>query len=278
MLQTCVSPSTLSLPLVPPKRDGKDLPLWASAIQQRRMLLGLTQELLAEESETSQSWISQIERGDQHPGVSSAKRLGRLIRALQWTPRQFTDATGINAVDAIEANEDGEQTGLGPMARIRDLGTVTAGVQTYEHNDYEYIEMPRSFLNGYDPDDCFVLTVVGDSMMCDDVERQIPEGAIAVFHEKLEAQPGDIISCWVEHPDLGEIRVLKVHRPTGGFVTLHSFNRQVRPIVIDESTDFRIMGVYLASFIPGPRLRHSNATARLKRNISRQLARVKSRD
>lgn len=77
----------------PPPRTPK--PEWAKAFKTRREKVVGSQEELAIQADVSQSLISQIERGVQHPTGVSVERFARLLTALQWTTEQFSEATGI---------------------------------------------------------------------------------------------------------------------------------------------------------------------------------------
>src|SRR5690625_5030941 len=167
---------------------------------------------------------------------------------------------------------------LGPLATIRDLGTVSAGEQPFLTNDYEYIELPDFILDGYDAEDCFALTVVGDSMTDDGTRDSIAEGSIAVFHEHLQPEAGEIVAAWLDDPEHGELRVLKVHRPDNGFITLHSFNHKMKPIIVSPDADFRIFGVYLGAWNPGPRLRHRTGTRALRAQVKHKLDTITGND
>lgn len=82
-------------PASPPPSQRTAKPEWAIAFKKRREKVVGSQEELAIRADVSQSLISQIERGVQHPTGVSVERFARLLSALQWTTEQFSEATGI---------------------------------------------------------------------------------------------------------------------------------------------------------------------------------------
>lgn len=70
-------------------------PRWAVAIKARREAIGISQEELAIRADISQSLVSQLERGVQHPTGVSVERFARIIKALEWTTIEFLSATGL---------------------------------------------------------------------------------------------------------------------------------------------------------------------------------------
>lgn len=252
----------------------------AMAIRRRIREVGHNQTTFASEVGRTQSWVSSqlLVRPSQtlsHLAYKEPEIYQRLLRALNWTTPQLNAKAGLNLPIQEDAEAaDATQFNVGPLATIRDFGTVSAGEQAYETNDYQFIELPEFILDGYNAEDCFALTVVGNSMTDDGTRDSIIEGSIAVFHEHLHPEAGEIVAAWLDDPEYGELRVLKVHRPDNGFITLHSFNHQVKPIVISPEADFHIFGVYLGAWNPGPRLRHRNGTRSLKARVRYDLRKI----
>lgn len=80
----------------PPTPPRKRKPDWALAIELRRTELQLSQEVVAERADMSQSYYSDIERGSkQLLGLTLGKLLG-LARALDWTLLDLQRATGVD--------------------------------------------------------------------------------------------------------------------------------------------------------------------------------------
>lgn len=71
-------------------------PTWAVAIEVRRTGLQLSQEIAAERADMSQSYYSEVERGDKPLlSLTLAKLLG-LARALDWSLADMQAATGVD--------------------------------------------------------------------------------------------------------------------------------------------------------------------------------------
>lgn len=65
------------------------------AIRRRRKQLGLSQDDLAAKLDISQQAVVKIEKGSTNIARWPWQRLEALRRALQWTPKEFAEATGI---------------------------------------------------------------------------------------------------------------------------------------------------------------------------------------
>jgi repressor LexA len=250
------------------------------AIRRRVKDMGLTQIEFARRVGRVQSWVSSrlyVDPGStlRYLAYKEPETLERLLNALNWTVAQLNAATGLEiptseSSAASSANKPDQVKGepIGPMVQIRFGGPVTAGFNGWGGSDmHEYIEIPEMILAGYKAEDCFALIVEGDSMMCEDIQKAIPEGSIAVFHEHLDPDPNEIICAYLEHPEEGPMRVLKKHRVEGGWVTLNSLNRKVKPLIVDETMNSRRLGVFLLSINPGSRIRHRMATQKLVRKL-----------
>lgn len=87
----------MAIPMTrPPTPLRKRKPEWALAIELRRTQLQLSQEVVAERAEMSQSYYSDIERGSKElMGLTLGKLLG-LARALDWTLLDMQRATGVD--------------------------------------------------------------------------------------------------------------------------------------------------------------------------------------
>lgn len=268
---------------------------FGEAIRERREVLELdgpelalkSQELELQDPITFQRFSQQTfsrwesDRTGALISASHPRRLRALAYLLKWSAEEMHQKLGVHpghvpGRDAADAEESSMRARhVGPFATIRNFGTVSAGEQAFVTDEHQYIELPDFVLDGYDPDDCFAMTVVGDSMTDEGARDSITEGSVAVFHEHLQPEAGEIVAAWLDDPEYGELRVLKVHKPDNGFITLHSFNRRVKPIVVSHDADFHIFGVFLGAWNPGPRLRHRGDTRELKARIRRDLKRIK---
>ena len=136
----------------------------------------------------------------------------------------------------------------GDLVSIRDLGTIQAGLKglSYSNDDYEYTNVHKDDLNGYNPSDCFRVTVTGDSMISDEVARRITPGSKAIFHiltPKMQPRENDIVAVWLRDEDIG---VIKTYHKNQDFVILNSFNKHHRPIIIDDKQQGVIQGILVS--------------------------------
>lgn len=79
-----------------PRSPRKPKPAWALAIELRRTKLQLSQEIVAERAEMSQSYYSDVERGDKTLHSLTVGKLLGLARALEWTLGEMQRATGVD--------------------------------------------------------------------------------------------------------------------------------------------------------------------------------------
>ncbi len=145
---------------------------------------------------------------------------------------------------------------LGKIVRLPFRGNIAAGLggdgEALEH--HEYIEVLENYLDGSDPANCFTLRVTGDSMRCDDVEKDIPEGVTIIIDQSIQPLPNDIVVCEFEYE--GErIGVLKIYRPEKDHVILKSYNEKHKPIILDEGNPATLRGVYINHIPLGRRSR-----------------------
>lgn len=82
----------------PRNRPKQNVPEWAVAIAARRRQLGLRQFDVEERSGwvVKQSSVSDMERGEYSPVSMTSERLTAYLKALEWTPQEFTEATGLD--------------------------------------------------------------------------------------------------------------------------------------------------------------------------------------
>ncbi|WP_027459292.1 helix-turn-helix domain-containing protein [Deinococcus murrayi] len=85
----------------------KKKPEWAVAIELRRTKLQLSQEIVAEKADMSQSYYSDIERGAKTLHSLTVGKLLGLARALHWTVAEMQRATGVD-LGIAEASTVGE--------------------------------------------------------------------------------------------------------------------------------------------------------------------------
>jgi repressor LexA len=212
---------------------AKVKPKWATAIKERREELGKSQEDVAFETEISQSLISQIERGVQNPMFISTTRFYQLLNTLQWTPEQFTRATGLELPSFPPSAE------TLPVRRYRiPIVEAGAGLPAWnESGEFVILDLPE--LRGKPESELFAVRVRGDSMSPTYLN-------------------GDVVVCWTEGlPEAG--RVVAVHQHGDGIILkrlryigeeamLYSDNPAHPPVPLGEYD--RIYGVALGMWRP----------------------------
>ncbi len=217
-------------------------PPWAEKIFHRRRELNKSQEKVAADSGDViyQTTVSRIERGIIHPVKNlSIEELYGLLRGLEWTPEEFTSATGLE----IPGVEPLEMMGARPVTstmKVPILGTVSAGRGETTVELEGELEVPEEVLRRYRSYNLFALRVTGDSMYCEDLPISIPPGAYVVAAADLAAQPGDVVVAWHEPSQTG---FLKEWHPKRGHQVLRSWNPDVPPILIQPDDPIDIQGV-----------------------------------
>lgn len=140
--------------------------------------------------------------------------------------------------------------------KVRYFGPVNAGLDFADaaEETIEYISVPDSISNRFDVDRVFSMTIVGDSMACEDIQKTIPEGSTVYFLEDSSPHSGEVV-C-VRLPERG-LHVVKKFQPAaaGGYVILESYNHKHEPIIVNEDNPGEVLGVYLTHIPLGPRLR-----------------------
>lgn len=68
-------------------------------LREMRVQAGITQIELAEAADTSQSWISAIERGERQPTIRQAKRIGAVLGFDWWVFFEGEDDGGQGAIN-----------------------------------------------------------------------------------------------------------------------------------------------------------------------------------
>ena len=194
-------------------------PAWAEAIRRRRIELEKSQEVLADEAATSQTWISQVERGSHDPTGSTAARFFRLLEALRWTPAEFQLATGLPIPEQLTVASNVRQTGQAAFGRrsipVYDL--VSGGNGADGGTTVNFIDVPDDWVGEYS-----AYIVDGDSMA-----PIIASGSTIIVKNQDYASPKNIIVCWVE--DHGML-VKYLDRTENGLYVLASFNPMYLPI------------------------------------------------
>ncbi|HZF67357.1 MAG TPA: transcriptional repressor LexA [Gemmatirosa sp.] len=118
-------------------------------------------------------------------------------------------------------------------------GAIHAGEPTLqaEHRT-GYLSIDRRFVPG---EDTFALRVKGDSM----IGRGIHDGDYVLVHPSSAARDGDIVAA-----RLGSDSTIKTIDSRDGRTVLVPAHPDERELVIDEATDFAVLGVVCGVFRP----------------------------
>lgn len=158
--------------------------------------------------------------------------LERILHTLQWTPEQFTRATGLELPPL-------SHTDALPVRRYR-IPIVDAGAGLPAWNDSgEFVILDLPELRGKPERELFAVRVVGDSM-------------------SPTYLSGDVVVCWTEgQPETGRVVAVHQHgdgiilkrlRYVGGQAMLYSDNPAHPPVPLGEYD--RIYGVALGMWRP----------------------------
>ncbi len=246
---------------VMPREATRALPFYALAVRERRTWLSLTGDQLADrtfdfktgDNAISQRTVSAIETGRQEPINLSAYRFGWLLDALQWTPNQFSEATGLEVPSSLLRDVyPPEAKPLGEIVPIRYLGDVAGGLFGSGQNvdDPKLIEVPRFFIGTYNPADLFCLSVSGNSMASPDAKRSIPEGSLVLVHSKLERQSGRVVVCYLLDEGIGVIKTWQEAEDGTWLTSYNPDQKAYAPIALTKSTRARFCGVVIGAYNP----------------------------
>ena len=212
------------------------------AIRRRMRELGLSQPALGRILGKSHSWVNVylLERPAETVRKLWAKdprELDRLLRALQWTPEEFTRETGIELPGTrLEAMGARPAT----MTRVPLLGVVSAGRGISHAEPMGEVEVPSEVVERYGRYGLYALEVDGDSMFCEDLPYSIPPGSVVVVARELEPRPGDLVIAWSKAHEVGYLKELEEKR---GHQVLKSWNPEVPPILVRPEDEIEVQGV-----------------------------------
>mgnify|MGYP001627190794 CR=1 FL=1 len=211
------------------------------AIRRRMRELGLSQPDLGRALGRSHSWVNMylLERPAytlRRMWVQNPDLIARLLKALQWTPEEFTRETGIE-LPTMPAKLKASMT---YMERIPLVGVVSAARGDSMAEPMGYVEVDSSVVSRHSGYTLFALEVDGDSMYCEDLPFAIPPGAIVVVAKEKQPSPGDIVVAWHREKEVG---YLKQWFPKDGYQVLRSWNPDVPPMVVQGQDEVEIQGV-----------------------------------
>jgi SOS-response transcriptional repressor LexA len=217
-----------------------------------------SQEDVANDMQISQAYVSRLESGGLDRTIPKwpAERQYLLLRVYKYGDRDIEEiAHRFNLDRLIEylhliRRQPSTHLGVAEGPRVRYMGLISAGAfgDSYQSEDATLVNVPDWIAERYDLEDVFAVDVSGESMTCDQAKRTIPEGSRVYFHAKLRPELGEIVCCRLLDRDNS---VIKVFRPSGTYTTLESYNKDHKPLILDESNPAQLEGVYL-THIPRP--------------------------
>ena len=160
------------------------------AIRKRREELGLSLRELARRAGVSYALIGALERGDIDLRRSRTSTIYGLLRALEWTPEEFAEATGLE-LPGVTREPKAEDLGMPVEVYTLPLIQAGAGPPWYQ-DEAETITLALPELR-YPKDKLFVVRIVGDSM-----SPYLENGDLAVVYQDPGlAAKGKAVAVWL---------------------------------------------------------------------------------
>ncbi len=225
---------------------------WAERIREHRLGLGKSQEEVVRDSGgvLYQTEVSRIERGLVHPTKDlGLEKFFGLLRALSWTPEEFSAATGIELPFSSK-----EQAGA--MAAVSRLevhdtwlpfpvyGWVSAGKREGKPLEGEVSYVPEGKLKakGADPEHVRIYLVNGDCMISDEarrLEKNIAPGDYIAVDTRSRPQPGDVVVAWWPEEEKLVVKRFRVEKEG---IVLYPANPSYPNLVLPAEDDVYIIG------------------------------------
>ena len=226
-------------------------------LKEKRTDLGKNQGDIGKALGYEQGSISLFERDTarlRRKGVSFARNLFKAYGFDENEASQLVYELFKDELSTLKGTAQLAVRAKGPT--VQYAGIVSAGRlgNSFTEDEVTEVMVPEWIAERYDLSKVYAVDVEGDSMVSEDAKESIPEGSRVFFLSINGVRPnnGEIVSCYLEHED---INVIKIWRKEDDWITLHSYNRQHKPIILEESTPCRLQGVYLTHIPRGPRLR-----------------------
>lgn len=164
-----------------PRTPRKPKPAWALAIELRRTTLQLSQELAAERAEMSQSYYSEVERGDKPLHSLTLGKLLGLARALEWTLSEMQQATGLDlGIPTAEPLASGEPTPVYSLTALGKDKPKPEGFNVTPHPGPHPAEWMQTFMEG---DEMLPKIREGESIYFDTTKTTPDKGIYVIRHD-----------------------------------------------------------------------------------------------
>ncbi len=165
------------------------------------MELGLTQEQIEEltNDALAQRTVSDIELGKTNPLNLNMEKFAALLKALRWTPRDFTEATGLEVPRFFEQIED---------QGVVWLPIVASGTAGRPWPQEGVLPVPREFVRP----GSILIRVEGDSMDTGD-EEGLKDGDLVLVDQNLrDLRPGKIYALEILGDGIAIKRAKRIKR------------------------------------------------------------------
>jgi len=207
-----------------------------AVIKERLRELGLSQARFSKLVGKSPGWaaarfIPNVENMVRYFAYKEPQTLKRILRALQWSPNEFVEATGIDISGPDFLPGDLTIPVTSVIIPIVEAG---AGLPSWT-DAAEWIALDLPGLKRFSRQDLFAIRVRGDSM-----EPTLREGDIVVFARDEEPRHGVVVA--VQVPDDG-LLVKRLARSNNTYL-LVSDNHKYAPRPLQNGE--RIYGVFKA--------------------------------
>lgn len=116
--------------------------------------------------------------------------------------------------------------------RIPLLGKIAAGRPIEAIEQAEFLDVPKEFFKI--GQQAFALQVHGDSM----VDDHILDQDVVIFKKQKTAENGDTVAAIINNN-----ATLKRFFKKKDYIELHSANAKYKPIIVNETAEFEILGV-----------------------------------
>lgn len=210
----------------------------AEAVKARLRQLGMSQGEFSKRVGKSPGWagarfLPSVDTMMRYLAYREPQTLERILSVLEWTPEQFTRATGVRLPPFVIIPDSL------PVRRYR-IPIVDAGAGLPAWNEGgEFIVLDLPELRGKSESELFAVRVVGDSM-----SPTYLNGDVVVIWTQGQPETGKVVAV---HQG-GDGIVLKRLQHAGGHAVLYSDNPAYPPIPMGEHD--RIAGVALGMWRP----------------------------
>lgn len=162
-------------------KTTKRKPAWALAIEVRRTQLQLSQEVLAGKADMSQSYYSDIERGDKALHALTVGKLLSLARALRWSLAELQTATGVDlGVPNAELLAGDEPTPVYSLEALAAPSPEPDGVSLSPNNGQHPANWKLTFMDG---DEMTPAIRDGESIYLDTDATAPTKGVYVIAHQ-----------------------------------------------------------------------------------------------